>query len=119
MFKDSSAVGQRMLCEVECLLRIYLTIPVTTAMAEGTFSVLRRLKSYLRGTMVRKCLNNPLLLHVYKDRTDRLDLREVGQQFVGANKRQKNFFGCMFRPCTVTGHMNAFIQVYKLYSLID
>ena len=41
--------------------------------------------------MTQKRLNNFLLLHVY--RTDGLDLREAGQQFVGANERRKNIFG--------------------------
>jgi len=42
--------------------------------------------------MTQKRLNNLLLLHVHKDRTDGLDLREAGQQFVGANERRKNIF---------------------------
>ena len=40
--------------EVHRLLHIYLTIPLTSATAERTFSALRQLKSYLRSTMTQK-----------------------------------------------------------------
>ena len=36
--------------EPKTLLRMYLTIPVTSATSERTFSVLRRLKNYQRST---------------------------------------------------------------------
>ena len=39
--------AKNMLSEVDRLLRMYLTIPVTSATAERTFSSLRRLKNYL------------------------------------------------------------------------
>ena len=40
------------------LLPMYLTIPVTSATSERTFSALRRLKNYLRSTMKQDGLNN-------------------------------------------------------------
>ena len=45
------------------LLRMYLTIPVTSATSERTFSVLRRLKDYQRSTMKQSRQNrlNPQL----------------------------------------------------------
>ena len=45
-----------MLGEVDHLLHLYLTIPLTSATAERTFSTLCRLKSYLRSTMTQKGL---------------------------------------------------------------
>lgn len=54
------------LSEVHKLLRLYLTIPVTSSTAERTFSVLKRLLTYLRSTMTEKRLNNCMLLHVHK-----------------------------------------------------
>ena len=56
--------------EIEKLLCIYLTIPVTTSTVERSFFTLRRLKNYLRTTMVQERLNNLLLLHVHKSETD-------------------------------------------------
>ncbi len=82
-----------MLNEVSKLLNIFLTIPVTTATAERTFSTLRRLKSYLRSTLTQKKLNNFMLLHSHKDITDKIDVYRVAAKFVELNERRKNYFG--------------------------
>ena len=42
---NASEIGMKMLSEVATLLKIYLTVPVTTVTAERSFSVLRRLKT--------------------------------------------------------------------------
>ena len=59
--------------EVDKLVRIYLTSPVTTATGERSFSVLRCIKTYLKwSTMSQQHLNNRMLLNVHKDLTDGL-----------------------------------------------
>jgi hAT family C-terminal dimerisation region len=57
--------------QVTTMVKLYLSIPVTTATAERTFSVLRRLETYLRTNMSQTRLNNALLLHVHNDYTDK------------------------------------------------
>ena len=81
-----------MLCEVHRLLRIYLTIPLTSATAERTFSTLRRLKSYLRSTMTQKRLNHLVLLHTHHQRNDDLNLLQIAQDFASRNGRRIIFF---------------------------
>ena len=54
---------RQMLSEVHKLLRLYLTLPVTSSTSERAFFTLRRLLNYLRSTMTEKRLNNCLLLH--------------------------------------------------------
>ena len=83
-----------MFSEVCMLLRILLTIPVTTSTAERTFSTLRRLKTFLRSTMTQKRLNHVMLLHIYKEKTDKIDLTKVATKFVSVNDRRRTFFGC-------------------------
>ena len=63
--------------EVIKLLRLYLTVPMTNATAERSFSTLRRLKTYLRSTMTEKRLNHLIFMHIHTDLTDKLDLNEV------------------------------------------
>ena len=92
-FNDTISVSKTMLSEVFKLLRIFLTIPVTTATAERTFSTLRRLKNYLRSTMGQQRLNNMMLLHIHKDLTDDIDNIKIAQEFVNANERRMNYFG--------------------------
>ena len=48
-------------------LAILATMPVSTATAERSFSVMRRVKTYLRSTMTTERLLSLALLHAYKD----------------------------------------------------
>ena len=57
------------------LLRIYLTIPVTTASSERNFSGLKRIKTYLRNSMTQCRLNNCMLLHIHTNITDKIDTK--------------------------------------------
>lgn len=82
-----------MLSEVHKLLRLYLTVPITTATSERAFSTLRRLLTYLRSTMTEQRLNNCMLLHVHKTFTDNLDLREIAKEFISANEDRQRYFG--------------------------
>lgn len=82
----SSVVSSKtLLREVYKLTRICFTIPVTTATAERTFSALRRLKTFLRSTPSQPNLNQIMLLHIHKERTDRIDL-EIAKEFISRNE---------------------------------
>ena len=84
---------KKMLGEVDKVLKIYFTIPVTTATAERSFSSLRRLKTYLRSTMTQLGLNNLFILYVHTEKTDELDPKSVARDFVSVNQRRLNYFG--------------------------
>ena len=49
---------------IDCLFRIFCTLPVTTSECERTVSVLRRLKTYLGSTMRQDRLSSLALLHI-------------------------------------------------------
>lgn len=87
-------VFSKMMSEVILILRLYLTLPVTSATAERTFSVLRRTKSFLRTTMSQSRLNAAMLCSVHKQRTDELDVEAIVQEFCDANDRRRLFFSC-------------------------
>jgi hypothetical protein len=70
----STGGGKQLLSQVHTLLQLFLTIPVTIATSERTFSALRRLKTYLRTTMAQDHLNHLLLLYCHKARTNAVDL---------------------------------------------
>ena len=90
---NSIESSKTMLSEVFQLLRIILTMLITSATAERTFSTMRRLKNFLWSTMSQTVFNNLMLLHVHKDKTDQIDLHNIANQFIDVNSRRKNFFG--------------------------
>ena len=88
---------RRMLSEVDKLIKLYLTIPVTTATAERTFSALKRVKSYLRSSMTQERLNHCVILHVFKERVDELRVEDIAAEFVARNVKRRNFFGSFMK----------------------
>ena len=78
---------------VKELLRVYLLAPMSVAAGERTFSVQRRVKSYVRSTMTNKRNNDLMILHIHKERTDKINLIEIVKQFVFSNDRRIHVFG--------------------------
>ena len=85
--------GMHIFTEVSNLIRLCLTIPVSSATAERSFSALRRLKTFTRSTMKASRLTHLALLHVHQDRTDKMDLNDLCQTFVSSNERRESVFG--------------------------
>ena len=52
---------------VNTILTILLTMPMSTATPERSFSTMRRVKTYLRATMKTEQLSALALMHAYKD----------------------------------------------------
>ncbi|CAM4849388.1 unnamed protein product, partial [Rotaria magnacalcarata] len=88
-------VGKSMFCEYTTLIRLYLTVPVTTATAERSFSAMNRIKTYLRSSMTQQRLNHVIIPHIHKERLDELDLNSICSTFISRNQSRKCFFGCI------------------------
>ena len=82
-----------MLFEVHNLLRLYLTIPVTSVTSERSFSALRRVLTYLHSSITEERLNSCIVLHIHKHLTDSCDLVEIVKEFVAANNERRKYFG--------------------------
>ncbi|XP_022173645.1 52 kDa repressor of the inhibitor of the protein kinase-like [Myzus persicae] len=52
---------------IHFLLKIFVSLPVSTATPERSFSSLKRLKTYLRNTMKETRLNGLTLLSIHRD----------------------------------------------------
>ena len=59
------------------VFQIALTISVTSAKCERSFSALKRIKTYLRSTMSDQRLTDLAILSIERDLSDNLDLDEV------------------------------------------
>lgn len=73
------------------LYRIYLTIPISSAQAERTFSRLKLIKSYLRSTMTEKRLSNLAMLYIERAVTERVDFNNVIETFARIKNRRTKF----------------------------
>jgi len=71
--------------------RIMLTIPVSVASAERSFSKLKLIKSYLRSTMYQQRLNGLALLSIEKKNLNEINYDNLIDNFA-SQKIQKNKF---------------------------
>ncbi|KAJ1278504.1 hypothetical protein BS78_04G084500 [Paspalum vaginatum] len=71
--------------------RILLTVHVTVASAERSFSKLKLLKNCLRSTMLQERLNGLAMCCIEKDVLDNIDLDIILNDFASRNAR-RNFF---------------------------
>lgn len=74
-------------------LKLILVTPATNAVSELSALVLRRVKTYLRATMSQLRLNNLLILHAHKDRTDDLSISSCLNEFVRGIEHRMSVFG--------------------------
>lgn len=68
--------------------RILLTMPVTVATAERSFSKLKLLKSYLRSTMLQDRLNGLAILSIESEILKLLDYKTLINDFAAQNARK-------------------------------
>ena len=93
--KSLSPCQCSIMSEVCTLVKLILVSPATNAVSERSASGLRRVKTYLRSTMSEKRLNSLMVLDMYKDRTDQLDLEQCLNEFIAGNELRNALFGLL------------------------
>lgn len=85
---------QRKLIEmVNRVCQLILVNPATSATAERTFSMARRLKTWLRSNMTQARFNSLSILNFHKSRTDKLDVKNIANDFASKNDNRLRNFG--------------------------
>lgn len=79
--------------EVHKLLKLYNSVPLVSATAERTFSVMRRLKSWLRSTLTANSLNNKMFASIHRDRMDDVSSEKIAREFDANSQERRNYFG--------------------------
>src|SRR5215469_16775289 len=72
-------------------LRIFSTMPASNCSAERSFSVLRRIKNYLRSTMSHDRLNWSAVLSIESDMTKKINYDDIIDLFAINQSRRKRF----------------------------
>ena len=72
--------------------RVLLTIPVTVASAERSFSKLKLLKSYLRSPMSQERLNGLALIAIKNGLLESVDFEALINNFASKDARRSAFF---------------------------
>ena len=72
---------------------LLLVNPSTSATPERTFSLARRLKTWNRSTMTQKRFNSIAVLSYHKQRTDKINLVNIANEFVSKHDERKIAFG--------------------------
>lgn len=79
--------------EILTLCQLLLVMPASNASSERSFSVMRRIKSYLRNSMNQSRLNHAMILSIYKERVDAIDINDIANQFIQGNEHRLKVFG--------------------------
>jgi len=102
--------GNRKIFEVmisiDTILCVLLTMPVASATAEISFSVLIRLKTYVRSTMENDRLSSLGLMHIHRD--FEIDLYKTMEVFVSVRTRR-----------TDLGHFKKFLSIKVIKIVLD
>jgi len=72
--------------------RVLLTIPVTVASAERSFSKLKLLKSYLRSTMTQQRLNDLATIALESGLLEKIDYEHIIEDFISRNTKRMKYF---------------------------
>ncbi|KAG8540294.1 hypothetical protein GDO81_019541 [Engystomops pustulosus] len=87
---DNSALSST-LPDVCVALLLFLTLPVTVAAAERSFSKLKLIKNYLRSTMSEQRLSGLAVLSIENERARKLDIDSIVDTFAEVKARRRVF----------------------------
>ena len=85
------------IAEIFKLVRIVLTIPISTAVCERSFSMLRLLKTYLRSTLKAERLNHISILHAHQEIAATLDLNPLMNEWISRASVRASTFALALR----------------------
>ena len=75
------------------LIRLYMSIPLSSDTAERTFGAMRRLKSWIRSKNGANHLNNIMFANMHKEEMDGIDIERIALEFARKNEARQLFFG--------------------------
>ena len=92
-FQSISREKRLLMKNIACIIKIILTNGATSATPERSFSMLRRIKTWMRSRMSQKRLNSLSIIYCHKSILEELPLVDVANEFVGVQPDRRNSFG--------------------------
>ena len=77
LVKQLRKLIRNLISDVVKIIKLVIAMPAASAVSEGSFSAMRRLYTYLRTNMGSSRLNNAMVLHIHKDRLEKLSIVDV------------------------------------------
>ena len=74
------------------LMQLVMTLPVSSATCERSFSAMRRVRNYLRTTMSEDRFSALSLLYIERDLSSNIDVHDVVAHYAAKGKRQLQFY---------------------------
>ena len=90
---DLSPAKKLFFSEICRLTKLVLVMPATNAVSERCFSAMRRLKTYLRSCMGQSRLNHIMILSIYKEEVDDINIDLVGDEFIRGSEHRLQYSG--------------------------
>jgi hypothetical protein len=92
-YKNLNQESKKLFPNLRNILKLLLVIPATSATAERSFSMLRRIKTYLRSTMTQERLNHVCIINTYPEIVDEIDIQNIMATFINSNDFRIQHFG--------------------------
>ena len=74
-------------------IKIILIAPATNSISESSFSSLKRVKTSTHSTMTGSRLNHLLLIQIYKEELDEIDIKLITNEFIKIKESRIATFG--------------------------
>ena len=82
-----------MILNMHILCVIYVCLPVTTCETERSFSMLRRLHTFMRNSQSQERLNHCSILAIHRELTHSMDIDQLIEEFIDSTAQRRNKFG--------------------------
>lgn len=80
-------IDQNVFANLYKLMQVALTLPISSASCERSFSVMRRIKTWIRSSMNQDRFTDMSILHIERDISNIIDSENILNKFALKNRR--------------------------------
>eukprot|EP00112_Aurelia_sp_Birch-Aquarium-sp1_P025798 Seg8790.2 transcript_id=Seg8790.2/GoldUCD/mRNA.D3Y31 product="hypothetical protein" protein_id=Seg8790.2/GoldUCD/D3Y31 len=90
---NSMPSAKKQCSKVHKIIKLYYTVPLSSASCERTFSAMRLLKTWLRAKTGANHLNDIMFANIQESDMDRVDIKAKASEFAERNEKRMDYFG--------------------------